>query len=150
MRYTLYIFLILLFTSSCVSSYLTDKKRQDITIGKSLETKTERLQILTSVEKYSPSKRWYYGSIKICNQTNDTVRFSFRQFLLAEGDTLRPKYNLFPVSYTSEAFDIRPKSCRTWTVAWAIKKDVVDFKNFEIIPDTSVIVSYKFYKGIIR
>src|ERR1039457_637979 len=84
---------------SCGDYFLTKNKWRDISISKTLETKTKKAIIKTTVDKYSNSRKWFYGSIKICNQSLDTLHFNFNQSLLVDNVVLKADYNLYPVSW---------------------------------------------------
>lgn len=135
------LFLIILLLSSCAKYFLTGNQWSDVTIHKNFETKSKQITIETVIDKYSPTKKWFYGTIKICNKTTDTLKFNFNQALIVDSLTLSADYNLLPVSWTCEAFDIKPKDCKTWGVAWRTEKEVLNFDKIYFKADTQIFVS---------
>jgi|GEM_PF-2956578 len=135
------LFTSILLLSSCASYFLTGNRWSDRTVHKNFETKSQKVTIETFIDKYSPSKKWFYGTIKICNKTTDTLKFNFNQTLIADSLPLLADYNLLPVSWACDAFDIKPKECKTWEVAWRIKKAVVNFDKIYVKADTQIFVS---------
>lgn len=127
---------------SFTSCFLTGNRLTDVNINKSFATKSKQVIIETQVEKYSPSKKWFYGTIKICNKTTDTLEFNFNQTLIIDKLAITPEYNLFPISYAMEAFEIKPKDCKTWIVAWSTKNEIVEFENITFKFDTNMIVRH--------
>lgn len=140
-NYIIY-FLSFLSFLSFASCYLTGNRLTDVTVGKSFESKSKRVTIETLVDKYSPSKKWFYGTIKICNKTKDTLKFNFNQVLMVDNLSLLADYNIFPISYAQEAFDIKPNSCSTWNVAWACKKEIENFEDINIKADTQMFITH--------
>lgn len=133
-RYFVYILLILIL-SSC---FLTNNVTTDKQINKRFETETNDVKIITIVDKYSRSKKWFYGTIEIYNKTSLTYKFNFNQIVKTNNIEIIPTWNIFPVSYANEVFNLNPNSSRKWIVAWPIIKDKIDFNDIQIIPDTKM------------
>lgn len=113
----------------------------DVRVNRKLETKAEKMSILTIVETYSQSEKRFYGNIKICNRTADTIRFNFDQLLKTENELAKADYNFKPISYICWVFDIIPNECSTWEVIWQTKEEVKDFEHLSLIADTTVYPS---------
>jgi hypothetical protein len=129
--------LILLFgLNSCflTDNIITDKKINQINISTS-----EKLKIITKVKAYSPSKEWFYGTISIENNSGKRMSFNFNQKLNVKNDILTADYNLYPVSYATEAFIIEANQTKLWNVAWHYKKEKFESTvKPQIIPDLTV------------
>lgn len=133
---------VLLTLCSCGDHFLTKSKWRDISINKTLETKTNKAVIRTTVDKYSKSRKWFYGSIKICNQSLDTLNFNFNQSLLVDNTILKANYNLYPVSWAFHMFFVLPNSCRTWNVAWKNENLIMNFENIVVQVDTHIVAGH--------
>ena len=118
MRNYLIILTIILITNSCMSTgnVLTDKK-----INKQDSFESNELKIITTIEKYSKSKEWFYGKIEIENKTEKNIQFNFNQNLKIGEKILKADYNFKPISYAHIAFRIAPKSSSSWDVVWRMK-----------------------------
>ena len=132
MKNGLLFFITLIIFSSC-SNY--------IRVNKHLETNTNKYKVKTTVDNYSSTKKEFYGTITICNQTADTLTFNFNQTLLIDNAVLKADYNIKPISYACQAFDINPKDCSTWDVRWKTEKDISNFENVELKADTTILLS---------
>lgn len=133
---------VLLTLGSCCDYYLTKSKWRDKSINKTLETKTNKAVIRTTVDKYSKSRQWFYGSIKIYNQSQDTLKFNFNQSLLLDNSILKADYNIYPVSWAYQMFFVLPNSSKTWDVAWKNTNPIINFKDITILVDTQMIVGH--------
>lgn len=122
------ILLILLIGNSCISTnnFLTDKK-----INQKLTSESTEVKITTTVEKYSRSKKWFYGKIEIENKTDKNLRFNFNQNIEIDGMVINADWNVYPVSYAQEAFKILPKSKASWDVVW--RKEYFNLKSTTFI-----------------
>lgn len=100
------------------------------------------IELQTKVEKYVPSRNWYYGSITLKNNSKDTLRFNFNQRLVCDGDTLRCSYNYLPVSYAYTAFQVVPNACKSWNVVWSTQKKYRKNMRLELVLD-SLATSWK-------
>jgi len=129
------ILLILLIASSCISTgnFLTDRS-----INKTLTSESSEVKITTTVEKFSPSKEWYYGKIEIENKTEKNLRFNFNQCLKIDGRIINADYNFQPVSYAYIAFRILPKTTQTWEVVWRINQYEPDSEQIKILNDLTL------------
>lgn len=127
---------------SCGDYFLTKSKWRDITINKTLETRTSKAVIKTRIEKYSKSRQWFYGSIKICNNTTDTLKFNFNQSVLVDNVLLKADYNLYPISWGYEMFFVLPDSCRTWKVAWKNEAPINKFESIAIQVDSLMVLEH--------
>lgn len=128
-------FLIIIILPSC---FITSNPITDKTINKKLITETNNIKVVTIVEKYSRSKKWFYGTIEIYNQTPLTCEFNFNQRLKTNNKEISPTWNIFPISYGPESFKIKPNSNRKWIVVWPVNRKEIDFKDISIIPDTQI------------
>jgi hypothetical protein len=129
--------LILLFgLNSCflTKNIITDKKINQIDISTSKE-----LKITTKVKAYSPSKEWFYGTISIENNSGKRMRFNFNQKLNVKNDILTADYNIYPVSYSAEAFIIESNQTKSWNVVWHYEKEKIESAiKPQIIPDLTI------------
>ena len=132
MRNAIIFFITLIIFSSC-----TNNKH----INKQLETNTNKLKVKTTVNNYSSTKKEFYGTITICNQTTDTLKFNFNQTLLIDNVEIKSDYNIKPKSYACQAFDIKPKDCSTWDVKWKAEKEISNLENLILKADTTVFLS---------
>jgi hypothetical protein len=135
-KYALIISIIIV-ANSCylTNNFLTDKK-----INQKLVTESDEVKVTTFVEKYSTSKEWYYGKIEIENKTTRNFKFNFNQKLVLEGDTLIADWNIYPISYAHQAFELVSKTTKNWTVVWRMEKDKFNKKAIiKIIPDLTMI-----------
>ena len=135
------LFLLTIFYS-CGDYYLTKNKWRDITINKKVDTKTQKATIQTTVDKYSTSRKWFYGSIKICNNSADTLIFNFNQSLFVDNLLLKADYNIYPISWAYQVFFVLPNSCRAWTVVWKNEKPIMNFENITVQADTNIVVGH--------
>ena len=120
------------------SCFLTNNILTDKRIDKRFEIETNDVKIITIVEKYSRSKKWFYGTIEIYNKTSLTYRFNFNQNIKTNNFEITPTWNIFPISYANEVFNLKPKSRSKWIVAWPVDKERVDFKDIQIVSDTKM------------
>ncbi len=123
---------IFLFLTSCTSTgnFLTDRN-----VSKTLTSESSEVKISTTVEKYSPSKEWFYGKIEIENKTERNLQFNFNQNLKINGRIIKADYNFQPLSYASIAFRILPKTTNTWDVVWKINQYNPDSMQIQILKD---------------
>ncbi len=110
-------------------------------IHKHLETNTNKVKIKTTVDNYASAKKEFYGTITICNQTADTLTFNFNQTLLIDNVEIKSDYNIKPISYACQAFDINPKDCKTWDVKWKVEKEISSLENLILKADTTIALS---------
>ena len=108
---------------------------RDIQVNLSKSRITEQIEIQTKIEKYVPSRDWFYGSITMKNNTKDTLQFNFNQRLICDGDTLQSSYNFRPISYAHEAFQVLPNSIKSWNVVWLSKKKYTENLTLEFVLD---------------
>jgi hypothetical protein len=111
---------------------------RDIQINLSKSVVSEHIEIQTKIEKYVPSRNWFYGSITMKNNTIDTLQFNFNQRIVYEGDTLQSTYNFRPISYAHEAFQVLPNSIKSWNVVWLSKKKYTENLTLEFVLDSLV------------
>lgn len=118
MRQCLFTLTIILVTNSCISSgnLFTDEK-----INKQNLSESQELKITTTIEKYSKSKEWFYGTIEIENKTDKNIYFNFNQNLKIGNKIFKADYNIKPISYAASAFKIPPNSESSWEVVWRMK-----------------------------
>ncbi len=104
MKFWITILILFLFNSCFVNnSRLTDKR-----IYKQLVVVDNKAEITIKVDHYSWSKKWFYGSIKILNKTNSIIYFNFNQVLKINAVYVYPYWNIFPISYCPQAFNVLP------------------------------------------
>ena len=108
---------------------------RDIQVNLSKSLNTKQIEIQTKIEKYVPSRDWFYGSITMKNNTKDTLQFNFNQRVVYEGDTLQSTYNFRPISYVHEAFQVLPNSSESWNVVWSTQKMYTKNVRLELVLD---------------
>jgi hypothetical protein len=135
---------LLFFTVFLTSCFYTDNIFLDKKIDRYLVSNSNKMLMRTNVERYSPSKKWFYGSIEIVNKTEDTLSFNFNQGLKTGKDTIFADYNFVPVSYAFSAFYIYPQKSKVWEVVWKTKSDEIDINNIELLSDTTTLNILKF------
>ncbi len=139
MKIVLFLSLVIL-TSCGLHIDFGDSKNpwKDIPINLSKSVVTEQIEIQTKIEKYVPSRDWFYGSVTMKNTTKDTLQFNFNQRLICDGDTLQSSYNFRPISYVREAFQVLPNSSISWNVVWSTKKKYTKNVKLELILDNTL------------
>lgn len=125
--------------SSCSNYYITKSKWRDPSINKTIETKTEKAIIKTTVDKYSKSKQWFYGSIVISNLSLDTLQFNINQSILVNNELLKVETFLLPISYARDAFLVLPHATKTWNVTWTNQHPILNFEDLAIQVDTQFV-----------
>lgn len=130
----LIVLLLILLVNSCLSD--------SVNVNKEFNTIVTNLSIKTRVEKYSFSEKRFIGSISICNQTIDTILFNFNQFMSLEDEIIKADYNITPISYACQAFNIKPKDCSTWKVIWPTIKQFKNYINMDMKADTQIQISH--------
>jgi len=131
----LHLLTIFLIANSCIltGNFLTDRS-----INKTLISESSEVKITTTVEKYSPSKEWFYGRIEIENKTEKKLRFNFNQNLKIDDRIIKADYNFQPVSYAHIAFRILPKTTQTWEVVWRVNQYELDSAQIQILNDLAL------------
>ena len=131
-----YILILLVFTTLITNScYLTSNILSDKKINQQLVTESNDVIITTAIDKYSRSKKWFYGKIEIKNKTDKELKFNFNQELIVDGQIVNADWNIYPISYTPQAFKISPKTSMIWTVVWPINLSEIDKTQIKILPN---------------
>jgi hypothetical protein len=105
---------------------------------------TDKVEVTIKVDRYSWSKKWFYGSIKIRNKTDSAIYFNFNQALRIKTIDVYPEWNIFPISYYPQAFEVIPGATRTWIVVWSVDMKNMDFGEVQIVPDDKIKYKNKF------
>ncbi|MBK9719258.1 MAG: hypothetical protein IPO85_17415 [Saprospiraceae bacterium] len=85
-------------------------------------------------------KKEFYGNISICNKTLDALTFSFNQILYIGSIILQADYNIKPIRYACQSFDIKPKDNSTWDVRRKTENEINNFDNLHLNPDITVLL----------
>ncbi len=134
----IHLFFSLIFLPSCgliIDFGISTSPWRDIQINLSKSLITEHIEIQTKIEKYVPSRDWFYGSITMKNNTSETLKFNFNQRLVYGFDTLMCTYNFRPISYAHEAFQVLPNSSKSWNVVWSTKNMYTKNVRLELVLD---------------
>jgi len=133
------ILFLLLFTTLITNScYLTSNILTDKRINQQHVTESNDVIITTTIDKYSYSKKWFYGKIEIINKSDKELRFNFDQELSIEGKFAKANWNIYPISYAPEAFKILSKSSSVWTVVWSINLSKIDKRLIKFLPNLTM------------
>lgn len=132
--------LLILSIFGCLTScFILKHHKNDTVIQKSFFIENQNVQIEVTVDHYSNSKVWFYGSIELKNLTNKVLYFNFNQRLVYNNDTLIADYNILPISYAQQAFLIQPFSASKWSVAWKLNQSSYDKdKSIDVMFNTNV------------